>query len=66
MKSTMLMPAFVCADQLEKTYLAVSNLSAEPYTLILGDLWQDRQTGRVARGFLIPVGEMVLLELREA
>lgn len=50
----------------EKTYLAVSNLSEEPYTLILGDLWQDRQTGRVARGFLIPVGEMVLLELREA
>ena len=45
----------------EETYLVVSNLSEASYTLMLRDLWKDRETGIVGKSFSVEKGKICFL-----
>ncbi len=58
------LPVHVYATQFtnDEDYLAVSNLTDEPYTLTLRDKWTDRATGKCGTEFTISVKRMVFLK----
>ena len=45
----------------EETYLVVSNLTEQPYELVLKDIWEDRQTGHAAKTFHVKPGKLLFL-----
>ena len=49
----------------ERTYLAVSNLTGNDYTLVLKGTWRNRETGRVSDHFDIKNDNIVFLGKEE-
>jgi len=45
----------------EDMYLVVSNLSGEPYELVLDGMWKDRVSGRVSDRFMIDKEQLMFL-----
>lgn len=46
----------------EEQYLVVSNLTDAPYTLLLSELWTDRQSGEKSHSFTIPEKRILFLK----
>ena len=42
-------------------YMVVSNMTDQPYELVLRDTWQDRVSGEVGTRFTVPVNRMLFL-----
>lgn len=46
----------------EEQYMVVSNISNKDYTLTLSDEWEDRETGKSGREFIVPSRRMIFLK----
>jgi len=42
-------------------YMVVSNMTDQPYELVLRDRWQDRVTGEIGARFTVPVNRILFL-----